>query len=301
MKNDTPVNVLISYAYLYGEKELLALTRERCEKGEINLMIDSGAFTKFNTKKTLSHINVKDYTAWLKDYAWMSEKYVMLDVIGNEVQSRKNYEYMLSQGLNPMYVVTLFDKDYDYINGAVSRNADICVAGGATNKSDWMTKRFQDIYRKTDKRARMHGLGYFTFPRMLQLNLTSIDASSWKTAPARFGQTIVFNYQEGKTYRIAWPEILHGKKKFPIHILEQMKRLGITPELFMRKELHKKEKNIDAFLSLYNNINLQRYCYVRGLQYFFAVGCKQDLERILYVSENIKTITYQSYIEHFCK
>lgn len=119
MKNPTSLNVLVSYAYLYGRGDFMRSLRSYCENGKVNLMIDSGAFTKFNSKTEKAFIDVREYTNWLKDYAYLAEKYVMLDVIGNAPQSRENYEYMLGQGLRPMYVATIFDKDYDYIRKAV--------------------------------------------------------------------------------------------------------------------------------------------------------------------------------------
>lgn len=301
MYNDTHLNVLISYAYLYGNTALMDYVREHTSRGTFNLMIDSGAFTKHNAKMAMSHVNIASYCKFLQEWQHYCEKYVMLDVIGQAEQSRRNYETMLDCGLNPMYVATFFDKDYDYIRKAVSRNKNICVAGGATFKNDWMVKRFQDIYRQTDKKAWMHGLGYFTFPKMLQLNLRSVDASSWKTAAASFGQTIFFSIEDKRTYRLFYFNIFNGTSKLPSSVKQQLNRLEITPKVYFEKDIHFGENSIDIFLSLYNSIILQKYCKRYGLEYFLALGALNDLKRVVYVSENIDTITYKQYLEHFKK
>ena len=301
MYNDTHLNILISYAYMYKQDKLLDYVKELTSKGIVNLMIDSGAFTKHNAKMSMRHVNVRDYCLFLQEWQHYCEKYVMLDVVGNAIQSKINYQTMLDCGLNPMFVATMFDKDYDGIRNAVKRNADICVAGGVTTKSDWMTKRFQDIYRQTNGKARMHGLGYFTFPKMLQLNLRSVDASSWKTSAARFGQTIFFSLEEKRTHRINHFNITSGKSKFTAPLRQQLYKLGITPQTYFTKENHFGEDSVDIFISIYNNILLQKYCKRYGLHFFLALGAYNDLERVVWVSENFDTVTYPKYLEKFGK
>lgn len=301
MYNDTHLNILISYAYMYGQENFLNYVKEQTCRGTVNLMIDSGAFTKHNSKQSMQHVNVADYCKFLQEWKNYCEKYVMLDVVGNAVQSKINYNTMLDCGLNPMFVATMFDKDYDGIRKAVERNHDICVAGGVTTKGDWMIKRFQDIWRQTDGKAWMHGLGYFTFPNMLKLNLRSVDASSWKTAAARFGQAIFFSLEEKRTYRIWRLDVAKGKIKLPTAVRIQLQRLNITPKMFFDEELQRGEDSVCSFINLYNNISLQKYCKRYGLEYFLAVGSLSDLRRIVYVSNNIGNITYPKYLKEFGK
>lgn len=300
MQNATHLNILMSYAYMNGDEALLSYLKSATSSGKVNLMIDSGAFTKHNAKADMSHVNVDDYCRFLEEMAPFSEKYVMLDVVGQAEQSKRNYELMLSRGLNPMFVATMFDKDYEYIRQAVERNPDICVAGGVTTKSDWMTKRFQDIFAQTREKARMHGLGYFTFPKMLQLNLASVDASSWKTAPARFGQAIYFDFEERKTYRISYNDILGGHVKFPASVKKQLEECGITPKMYAQKKYHAKtDTTIEGFISIVCNVKLQKYCMRHGLRYFLAVGTLRDLQQVVYVNENLNTVTYEKFINEF--
>ena len=299
MYNDTHLNVLISYAYLYGQQPFMDFVREQTTRGTVNLMIDSGAFTKFNSKAAMSHINVDDYCKFLKEWRNYAEKYVMLDVIGNRELSVKNYEHMLDSGLNPMFVVTAFDNDFDYVRKCVSRNPDVCVAGGATCKNNWVIKRYQDVYRQTNGKARMHALGYYTFPNMLRLNLRSMDSSSWKTAAARFGQAVIFSDKERRTYRIGWRDIFEGKRKFSPEVKALLKDYGVKPETYFVKENHMSENSVTFFINIVSNVRLQKYCKRYGLHYFLAVGSLSDLQKVVFVSNNLKTVTYESFLEKF--
>lgn len=297
MKVDTHTNILMSYAYMAKQGGLMEYLEEQITKQRMNLMIDCGAFTKHNSKQDMSYINVQDYCKFLHKYKHLAEKYVMLDVIGHTDESMKNYRYMLNEGLNPMYVRTLYDNNWDMICEAVERQPDICVAGGAERtKGDWIIKRYQDVYFKTNGKARVHGLGFFTFPRMLQCHLASIDASTWLTAPASFGQGIYFDGRE--TYRIAWMNVRTNKRKLPIPVINLLKQYDITPDVYFNPDNHSKVRNIESFMSLVCNIRLQKYCKKRGLDYFFACGSKENVQDILYVSSHLNTITWDEYLDY---
>lgn len=178
MKNNVSFNILASYAYLNNDKVFCDWCFGLHKDGIANVMIDSGAFTLHNAKQKRDWLTVDNYCRFLEKYENYCEKYVMLDVVGNDIQSKKNYELMVSRGFEPMFVLTMFDKDWQYLNETLGTNPNICVAGGVTTKGDWMTKRFQDVSVHTGKRAKVHGLGYVTFPKMFQVPLVSVDSSS---------------------------------------------------------------------------------------------------------------------------
>lgn len=287
-----PINILISYAYLGKDKALCKKAFDMVEQGKIKLMIDSGAFSCFNNPSSFAHVTLENYITFLKYYGSLSEKYVMLDVIGEKEKSVANYERMISAGLAPMYVVIMADNDFDYINQTLSVNQNICVAGGATNKNDWMVHRFQQVKEKTNRKALIHGLGYFTFPKMLQLNLTSVDSSSWKMAPSGFGQTIYFD--EKKVYRISkekfFDDLTEEKKSF-------LRKHKILPADIKNKENQQSDGSVFSFLSRLKILQLQRYCKRHGLDYFFALCSKKDLDCLQMLNEN-SDISYQEYKEY---
>lgn len=133
------LNILCSYAYLRLNERYVEQLKQYHYQGKANFMLDSGAFTAFVSGK---EIELEKYIEFCQTNHNYFEKYVMLDKVGDQTQTKKNYETMLSEGLNPMFVCTMFDKDYDYIRYAVNNQPHLCVAGGVTVKNDWTIKRF---------------------------------------------------------------------------------------------------------------------------------------------------------------
>lgn len=272
---------MVSYAYLGKSPSFLDLLIKYVSNGTINLMIDSGAFTAYNGRLERSYINVEEYSQFLHSYAKYSEKYVMLDVVGNAVKSKENYEQMLAKGLNPMFVVTMFDNDYDYIRQAVNQNPNICVAGGATTKSDWMTNRFINVYNETSGKAKIHGLAYVTFPRMLQLPLKSVDSASWKLSALRFGNIAFFN--KGLK-SINYNDVFKGREKLSEHQIRILHKLGVTVDEFKNLKYHKGNYLIACYSNIYANILMQKYCMDRGLDFFLSISNSRDLKKYIYVA-----------------
>lgn len=297
MKVDTHLNVLVSYAYMTNP-QFCDRVRQVVNAKKVNIMIDSGAFTKFNAKGEFSHVNIDDYCRFLERYSDMAEKYVMLDVIGNAEASKKNYLKMISRGLNPMFVVTMYDTDYDFMREAVKRNHNICVAGGATTKSKWMQKRYQDIFRFSNQEARIHGLAFVTYPLMLQLPLFSVDSSSWKAAPLRFGSLQYFNRGlKGLSYK----DVLRGRKSLSLEQQKVLRNLKVTPQMFSNMEYHKGNFSMEALSGLHANITMQKVCKRNKLDYFLAASNLMDLEKILYVNDNYNDLDYLKFRKEFVK
>lgn len=298
MKNETPFNVLCSFAYIANDKNILSLIQRLTTSGEMNLMIDSGAFTKHNAKGNFDHINLDSYCSFLDEFAPFADKYVMLDVIGNRNLSVCNYETMLKRGLNPMFVFTTYDTDFAYLREAVRNNRDICVAGGATTKNDWTIKRYQDAYLQTDKQAKIHALGYFTVPNVFRLNLCSFDSSSFWTAATRFGQIVYWDATTKTTTRISHADVLRDGKKLPRNLTQMFEKYKITPLMYQNKNYHCKDVSIELFINIISNLQLQQYCWKQGLRYFFAVSNYEQLQKILFIRDN-PGITYWQFLREF--
>lgn len=290
--NDTYLNLLCTYASCGTGKTLIEKLVNMSREGKANVMIDSGAFTAFNARGNYAHINVQDYCNFLHEYGNDVEKYVMLDVIGNAEASRKNYELMVADGLKPMFVATMFDNDYDYINSTLQLNENICVAGGATTKGEWMTQRFQTVYAKTNGKAKIHGLAYVTFPKMLQLNLTSVDSSSWKASSLRFGAMQYFCNGIKAVYK---KDVLRDGKLTNKYLLHLMDRCKVTPSMFKDRSNTTGNNSIMCMINIISHIEMQKYCYRRGLRYFLAVNNAPDLRKIEYIAENYNDINYKDF------
>ena len=298
MKNNTSFNVLASFAMTGKDKRFNDVVMSLSEQHVINLMIDSGAFTKHNAKGNFGHITLDNYCEYLNKYGENSEKYVMLDVVGNADQSRINYEYMIARGLKPMFVATMFDRDFDYMRNTLDVTPDICVAGGVTTKGLWMTKRFQDVFRNTDKRAKIHGLGYVMLPNIFRLPLASIDSSSWKSG-CRYGNGMVW-LGNGRKLTYHYDDYLRHGKKMSKELCTALDKVGITPRMFYDTACHKNRggnNNIEQFLTLQYVTELQMFCKQNKRDLFLACCQAGDVLQLQYIRDNYRTLKYEDFLK----
>lgn len=290
--NDTYLNVLVSYAYLQKNKEFTQLVTDASMSGTANVMIDSGAFTLFNAKQKRDWLTLDNYCRFLDLYGHKVEKYVMLDVIGNHQKSKDNYETMIKRGYNPMFVFTMHDNDFDYLKDARKNNEHICIAGGVTTKGDWMRKRIQDSYKATN--GKLHALGYVTYPNIYQLPLHSVDSSSWIQGAQVYGNIPYFdNGLKGVSYR----EVLKGKKKLPIKLVQVLEKLKITPKEFSNTDNHRGRVSIATVCSIIAYIEYQKLSKRQNLNLFLATANLSQLKSLIYVNEHYDkgTLTYQNF------
>lgn len=288
--NDTPLNILISFAYLGKNERFKELAFTSHRKGEINLMIDSGAFTAYNAKGNFDFITLDNYCNFLQKHQHECDKYVMLDVLRNEKASKANYEEMLRRGLNPMFVLTMYDNDMDYFRHAVGHNPDCCIAGGSVTKGLWIQKRFQTAYKASNGKAQIHGLAYVTYPNMLRLPLASVDSSSWKAGALRFGN---FCYFDGgmKTTDI---DTIRKKRKVPAKLAYILERCNVNVSDFLNSSNHR-GTNIQNMVSTLSYLEYQKFCYKRGLRLFLAVSDYKDLLKILYIKNHINDLNFTKF------
>lgn len=232
MVNDTSFNILVSYAHI-GKKNTpyFEYIREQSRLGKMDLMIDSGAFSKFGAQTKGNHnmdwITLDNYCSWLDKYEHDFHKYVMLDEIQNDAQSKKNYEEMLKLGHNPMYVLTLFDKDYDFLNYAVGKNHEICVAGGG-RKTNYIYKRYLDVDKATNGKANIHSLAFFKFPDIYRLPILSSDAATWVNGSGRYGSMYAYQGNGCIQTITGHNQIMKAFKNRNKYLLQQFKETGVS-------------------------------------------------------------------------
>lgn len=290
--NDTSLNLLLSFAY--GAKNL-ALSEEvfgMHRAGEANVMIDSGAYSAFNSKG-MTHITLDNYCNYLESFGDDSEKYVMFDVIGNEAKTKDNYALMRSRGFKPMFVFTLNDKDLQFASKCVGEQRHICVAGGQM-KSAWLIQRYQRILHASGEKARIHGLAFVTFPRMLQCGLESVDSSTWTFAAQKFGRYQVF-YPTAGMRQLSRDELARKLKAGDQKVRQVADALRITPKQLMTPEYQRGDDSLVLYFSCRSNLEMQRYCYRRGLRYFFALGSPMQLAALQYLHRYWDTATYDGF------
>lgn len=290
--NDTYLNILVSYAYTGSNKTFNDFVISKSQSGDINLMIDSGAFTLFNAKQKRDWLTLDNYCDYLHQYGHLVEKYVMLDVIGNDDASKENYEKMLDRDLSPMFVFTMADNDYSYLKETTKHNKHICVAGGVTTKGDWIKKRFQDVHRLTG--GLIHGLGYVAFPSIYQLPIHSVDSSSWVQSSQVYG---ILSYFDNGMKGVAYRDILKRKKRMPRQLMEILERLKITPKQFSDPNSHKGARSIAALVNIIAYLEYQKYSKRLGINLFLAMGNIRNVQDVLFVNEeyNNGTMSYDKW------
>lgn len=289
--NNTHLNILISYAYCGKSKSFNDLVIGESMKGIANVMIDSGAFTIYNSK-TVSKLNLDSYCNYLEDNAHKVEKYVMLDVVKDKEKTKANYETMLNRGFNPMFVFTEYDNDWEYVRKAVKNQKHLCVAGGVTNRGEWMLKRYQDVYKNT--KADIHGLGFVQYNDIFRLPLHSVDSSSWVQTSQVYG---ILSYFDSGIKGVAYRDILTRKKKMPQKLQMILEQLKVTPKVFSNIENHKGSKSIATLINTMAYIEFQKYAKRLGLNLFLAIANAAQANSIFFLNEELTkgTLTYEKY------
>jgi len=288
-------NVLVSYEYLRANDAFSDLCFQLHKDGKINLMIDSGAFSVYK-KPHAKELTVEDYAGFLKSNHETCNKYVTLDVIGNQKETESNYKKMISLGLNPMYVLTMANEKLDLVKEAVENQPYICVAGGFSTKGDWIKQRFQKTYNMTEGKAQIHGLAYVNFKDMFALPLQSVDSSSWLSG-ARFGTLTYFSRSSGLK-KVAIKDVVTGKVKISQELKETFFAHGIQPKHLKENKYKTGSNSVMSYLDTIANIEYQKYAKRQGLDYFLACATTQYL--INYTSAVIaleNKLTYEQWLE----
>lgn len=183
--NKLPLNFLVAYPYL-NDKENLNFLRQKKEETNFRLIVDSGAFTAWNSGKK---IELDEYCKFLDQIEYLRPFYaVQLDVFGDPEASYKNLLTMKSRGYDVMPVFTRGDSEErleeyyqmtDYI-----MFGGIVIGGKNTNYVKWFLNR--------NKGRKCHWLGFVNLPFIKKYKPESVDSSSW-TMSARYGSLVLYN------------------------------------------------------------------------------------------------------------
>ena len=175
--------VLISRYMLDQGKDFLSLVLQR--RKEYELLIDSGAFTAF--QKNFSY-TVQDYISWISKTKLAPDKYIQLDVIGDEQATVKNLDITLQAGQNPIPVFTRGSKlstlEYMYKQAPM-----VAVGGlvGSRNRNGYVKWVMNHI-----KSRPVHLLGFAPLPFLARYKPTSCDTSGWGQTH-RYGQMRLYS------------------------------------------------------------------------------------------------------------
>lgn len=171
------LRLLIAYPYL-NSKAVDAITRMG---NSVELMVDSGAFTAWQSGKP---INLQDYINFIKALPVRPFMYVMLDVIGDPVRTRQNYDEMRRQGLSPVPVWTRGDS-IEALDHYASTASVVCM-GGLVRKGISPVPYLMAM-RKHTQDTHVHLLGVNRMQLLKALRPYSCDSSNF-TGALRYGR-----------------------------------------------------------------------------------------------------------------
>ena len=162
------------------------------EWGHEDFFLDSGAFTAFNSKKT---IDIDAYIAFLKKNN--IKTYAALDVIYDPIATAKNLAYMEASGLKPIPVFhyrtplselqkLISDHDYIALGGLVP------LSMKKKELYSWLDTCFSALYAPVrDGKLKVHGFGVSNVEVLKRYPFYSVDSTSWKQG-ATFGNVTDF-------------------------------------------------------------------------------------------------------------
>lgn len=214
--NNPKLNILVAFPY-FKDDVLEYLSLQNPE--EYRLMIDSGAFTAWNSGKT---ILLDEYCKFLdRVREKISFKAVQLDVIGDEDKTAKNYDIMCARGFDVMPVFTRGASE-SYLE-ELYRKTDYVLLGNVAfgEKNDNYVKWFLE---KNGKR-KAHLLGFTKLNYLKYYKPFSCDSSTWNAA-VRFG--VLELYQgKGETKRYKKEDF---KKELTNEIINGLRRVSLSPQ-----------------------------------------------------------------------
>jgi len=151
-----------------------------------NWRLDSGAFS---VRAKGSEISLPGYIDMCHELRERDPKLVeifALDVIGDWRATLKNTEAMWAAGVEAIPTYHFSDENEDVLR-ALARDYPKIALGGMADlrikpKLAWSQRCFDLIWP-----ARIHGFGLAEKTTVLALPWDSVDASSWKKGPLRFG------------------------------------------------------------------------------------------------------------------
>lgn len=168
-------SVLVSYFYL--KKPIY----ESIKKIKNEYVLDSGAFSAWNSKKEIDIIQYAEECCELMKNENKPVEIYSLDVIGDSKKTQKNTEYLWSKGIQAIPTFHVGEPE-DYLIG-IARDYPKIAFGGAVGfhgKYDWAKQCMLRIWPK-----KVHGFG-FGCDKLFGIPFHSADASNWVFQTSRY-------------------------------------------------------------------------------------------------------------------
>lgn len=201
---------LASYFYLRMQGDTLeeSLVRwfgERPARADIDMFVDSGAFTALSSGNP---IDVHEYGRWLTAGGLDTVQVVAnLDVIGNDRASAeatwRNYLVLRDEYGVPVIPVVHVGEPVEMLDRYLDRGEDYIALGGLVGRRwkvalPWVLQ----AWRRVGEHAVFHGFGLTHTDALSDLPWYSVDSSSWLVG-AMYGQVMLHDGRRLKVFSVS--------------------------------------------------------------------------------------------------
>jgi len=148
----------------------------------INIFLDSGAFSAWSRKK---EINIEEYIEFIKKNKSSLFCYANLDVIRNPEKSYENQKYMEKKGLNPIPVFHTHE-DYKWLKRYLLEGYEYIALGGLAggrNSVTFLIKHLDtcfNIINNINPTTKIHGFGIMNFLLLKRYPWYSVDSTTYR-------------------------------------------------------------------------------------------------------------------------
>lgn len=212
LDTDRRLNLLCAYPYMSSRAVVDLIV---ANQGRIRFLLDSGAFTAWKAGKT---IKLDDYCRFLEKLPFKPWRYFTLDVVGNPVATRSNYETMLKRGFAPVPIFTRGDsiKELD----GYYKSSDVVGIGGLVGTTG--NKGFINGIMKHIGKRRCHWLGLTSLPFLKTYRPYMCDTASWESG----AQFAIFRLYVGNGRTVPCNKVMFAKRP-PDEIVEAIEGYGM--------------------------------------------------------------------------
>jgi hypothetical protein len=172
IKAARPSRLLLSYFY-FRRKSLVEFISSLGYRPEI--LIDSGAWSAFNSGVEISVVNYMNYLQENRD---LIDQYISMDVIGDSELSLFFWNVMRRKGFSPIPVYH-YKEDEKYLKYYTKRSNIIAIGGTVPEPNKRLVADWVRLITWTYPEIKFHLLGSSSRKIIDTVDLHSVDSSTW--------------------------------------------------------------------------------------------------------------------------
>lgn len=237
--------------------------RER--QHQSRLIVDSGAFTAWNTGRT---ILLDDYCRFLDSIEDLRPFYaVQLDVFGQPDQTYKNFLIMKERGYDVMPVFTRGDT-LERLEEFYSKTDYIMFGGIVTGGKN---REYVKWFLSQNKGRKCHWLGFVDMPFIKAKKPESVDSSSWASA-ARYGTLKLYKgygqFRSCHRSDFAKPPTKEIRELLTLHGVSQ-KEMALMSQEKNWRGLNSMSQQVNARAAILHSVEVEKHI---GTKVYLAMG-----------------------------